>query len=273
MLKRTISAVIAIGILVLVLISRSQLVFNIALVIISNLSLWEFFNAMKRKNFKPFSILGYISTLYILCIGFVEQDYLIMIISLMFPLLLLVAFGKSILTNNKFNISDIAVTMVGILYTTYLYSFLSYTYAMPNGKYYVWFIFGGAWITDTFAYIIGKLIGKHKFSEISPKKSIEGCIGGIVGATVFYLAYTFFLNNNVEGIELDYIFAGILGAVVSVIAQIGDFSASSIKRYCEIKDFSEIMPGHGGALDRFDSILLISPIIYICLTLCNMGII
>ena len=115
-------------------------------------------------------------------------------------------------------------------------------------------------------------IGKHKFSQISPKKSIEGCIGGVIGCIAFYLIYTYFLNNNVDGLEINYILAGCLGLLVSIVSQIGDFAASSIKRFCEIKDYSEIMPGHGGILDRFDSILLISPLVYACLTLLNMGI-
>ena len=179
----------------------------------------------------------------------------------------------SIITNLKYNILDIAITLVGILYIPYLLSFIAYTKVMPHGDYLIWFIFAAAWITDTFAYFVGVAIGKHKFSKISPKKSIEGCIGGIVGCIAFFLIYAFFLNKNVEGIELNYMLIGILGFFASVVAQIGDFAASSIKRFCEIKDYSEIMPGHGGILDRFDSILIVSPLVYACLTLVNMGII
>ena len=115
-------------------------------------------------------------------------------------------------------------------------------------------------MTDIFAYLVGITIGKHKISEISPKKSIEGCIGGIVGCVLFFVGYTYYLNTL--GFELNYILMGIIGIVTSVISQIGDLAASSIKRYCEIKDFGNIMPGHGGILDRFDSIILIAPFIY-----------
>ena len=273
MLKRTISAIIGVVILVFVMIQKNQLVFNAAISIISVIALWEFYSAVKKKGVKPISVIGYLSSLMLIGIGYIPKDILVMIVMLIIPFTLFIAFCVSILTNIKYNVMDIAVTLMGIVYVTYLFSFLSYTKVMPNGEYLIWFIFGGAWMTDTFAYLVGMAIGKHKFSQISPKKSIEGCVGGIIGATLFFVLYAYFLNTNVTGIELSYVFIGILGVFVSVIAQIGDFAASSIKRYCEIKDYSEIMPGHGGILDRFDSILLIAPFIYACLSLYNMGII
>lgn len=272
-LKRTISTIVGVGILAFVMIQKNQFVFNVAVAIISIMALWEFYAALKKKNFRPITWGGYLSVLALLGIGYVARDALVMIVALMLPLILFMSYCVSILTNIKYNISDIAITLVGTIYITYLLSFVSYTKVMPNGEYLVWFIFGGAWLTDTFAYLVGMAIGKHKFSKISPKKSIEGCIGGIVGAVLFYIAYAYYLNTHVVGIDINYVFIGIMGFVVSIVAQIGDFAASSIKRYCEIKDYSEIMPGHGGILDRFDSILLIAPFVYACLSLYNMGII
>lgn len=272
MLKRIISAIVALGLLIFVLIQNNQLVFNIAVTILSVIALWEFYEAVRKKGLKPISFVGYMSTLALIGIGYISKDILIMIVLLMLPLLLFIAFCTSILTNIKYNIFDISITLMGVLYVTYLFSFICYTKVMPYGDYLIWFIFGGAWMTDTLAYFVGMAIGKHKFSQISPKKSIEGCIGGLIGCVAFYLIYTYFLNNNVDGLEINYILIGCLGLLVSVVSQIGDFAASSIKRFCEIKDYSEIMPGHGGILDRFDSILLISPLVYACLTLFNMGI-
>lgn len=273
MLKRVISTIVGIGILALIMIQKNQFIFNVAVAVISIIALWEFYSAVKKKGLKPISFLGYLSVVMLLGIGYIQKDILVMSVILMIPLALFIAFCVSIVTNIKYNISDIAVTLMGIIYITYLFSFVSYTKVMPNGEYLIWFIFGGAWITDTFAYLIGIAIGKHKFSKISPKKSIEGCVGGLLGCTLFFILYAYFLNTKVTGIEVNYIFIGILGLFVSVTAQIGDFAASSIKRYCEIKDYGGIMPGHGGILDRFDSILLIAPLIYACLSLCNMGII
>ena len=107
----------------------------------------------------------------------------------------------------------------------------------------------------------GKLFGNHKFSKISPSKSIEGCVGGIICCTAFFIGYTYYLST--VGIVLNYIIMGILGVLTSIVAQVGDLSASTIKRYCNIKDFGNIMPGHGGCLDRFDSILFVAPFVFL----------
>ncbi len=272
MLKRFISGIVAFGILLIVMIQKNQLIFNSAVVIISCIGLWEFYSAVKKKGAKPIELLGYISVLLLVGIGKIPNDILIMITLLIIPLALFLTFCVSILTSLKYNIEDIAITLFGIIYVTYLFSFLVHTRAMNNGEYFIWFIFGGAWLTDTFAYLVGIAIGKHKFSKISPKKSIEGCIGGLLGCVLFYIGYAHLLNVNIVNMNINYVFIGILGFCVSIVAQIGDFAASSIKRYCEIKDYSEIMPGHGGILDRFDSILMISPLVYACLSLYNMGI-
>ena len=127
---------------------------------------------------------------------------------------------------------------------------------LSNGIY-IWLVFIIAWGTDTFAYVFGMLFGKHKLCpSLSPKKTIEGSIGGIIGAiglTYLYIKY----------LEIDAYWAFLLIAFIgSIVAQIGDLTASKIKRVTGIKDFGFIMPGHGGVLDRFDSILFIAPYTY-----------
>ena len=123
-----------------------------------------------------------------------------------------------------------------------------------------------AWGTDIFAYCIGCKFGKHKFSKVSPKKSIEGCIAGTLGATAMMLIYTAILNNCFS-FEYSYLMVGIIGIVLSLIGQLGDFSASCIKRYVDIKDYSNLLPGHGGMLDRIDSVLFIAPFAYMLFTM------
>ena len=112
----------------------------------------------------------------------------------------------------------------------------------------------------------GKYLGKHKFSEISPKKTIEGCIGGLIGAVLFVLIYTAFLNK-VFNTNISYILMTSYAIIWSILGQIGDFAASTIKRYTGIKDYSNLLPGHGGMLDRFDSVIFIAPFAYILLML------
>ena len=144
--------------------------------------------------------------------------------------------------------------------------FVPLIHGFENGKILVWYIFATAWGTDIFAYIIGRRFGKHKFSEISPNKSIEGCIGGIIGAVVLSIACTA-VFNNFFGMIFSYIYTIIISIILSVMGQIGDFSASSIKRYVGIKDFSNLIPGHGGMLDRIDSVIFIAPFAYMLLRL------
>ena len=120
--------------------------------------------------------------------------------------------------------------------------------------------------TDMFAYLFGCKFGKHKFSKVSPKKSIEGCVAGIFGAILTSLLYTLALNTF-AGLSISYLTMGLICAVLSVVGQVGDFAASVIKRHFEVKDYSNIFPGHGGMLDRIDSVMFIAPFAYLLLML------
>lgn len=260
MAKRVISSIIGIIILILVFIFNNPAIINIAVTIIALIGLSEFYSAFKNKGIKPFKFIGYLVTLFILTIGYLEADVLKIILFFTLPISIFILFCKSIFSSMKYNVVDISITILGIVYVSFLTSFLALTRSLENGEYFIWYILAGAWITDTFAYLVGVKLGKHKISEISPKKSIEGCIGGAVGCMLFYGVYTYYLTTI--GIELNIIAMTIVGLVISVISQIGDFAESSIKRYCEIKDSGTIMPGHGGVLDRFDSVIMIAPFIY-----------
>ena len=122
-------------------------------------------------------------------------------------------------------------------------------------------VFLGAWICDTFAYFTGVLIGKHKLiPEISPKKTIEGSIGGIIFTIIGFIVYGLIMNSFFEA-QLSYVYLAILGLALSVVSQVGDLIASAIKRQYSIKDFGNIFPGHGGVLDRFDSVMLSAPVL------------
>ncbi|MNT18687.1 Phosphatidate cytidylyltransferase [compost metagenome] len=112
--------------------------------------------------------------------------------------------------------------------------------------------------------MIGARFGKHKFSAVSPKKSIEGAIAGMIGAVLVSILFTFVIGK-VWQIEFSYISIAIMTLILSVIGQIGDFAASTIKRYVDIKDYSELIPGHGGMLDRIDSLMFIAPFAYVIL--------
>ena len=189
-----------------------------------------------------------------------------MVVTLSVPTILVILFLQVIVTEMKTTIKDIAYSLLGIFYVVLFTMFVAFINGMENGKILIWYAIFAAWGTDTFAYFTGILIGKHKFSKVSPKKSIEGCIGGTVGAVTVMLVYTYILNN---ALIIDYSYLHILGigVILSIIGQIGDFAASSIKRFVDIKDYSNLMPGHGGMLDRIDSLIFLAPFAYALFTL------
>ena len=164
----------------------------------------------------------------------------------------------------KITFKDVAFTLLGIIYVFSFLAFLAAIFGMEgtvSGKKLIWYVFFAAWGTDTLAYLVGVKFGKTKFSKVSPNKSIEGCVAGTLGAVVFCLLYTLFLNKVFDA-GISYLIIGFASVILSIIGQIGDFSASVIKRYFEVKDFSNMFPGHGGMLDRIDSVMFIAPFAY-----------
>ena len=148
-------------------------------------------------------------------------------------------------------------------YAPVMLSFIYLVRSLPYGVYTVWMIFISSWICDTCAYVVGMLIGKHKLAPVlSPKKSIEGAVGGIAGSALVGAAYAYFLVERViEQQQITWIFV-LISAVGAVISQVGDLAASAIKRNHEIKDYGKLIPGHGGVMDRFDSVIFTAPMIY-----------
>lgn len=267
MLKRIISALIGVLILFGVYFSKNNVIFNIAVVIVSIIGINEFYNAMRKKGAKPVELVGYICCILLGLVGFVDNEkILVPSVFLLMPIVFCILSIIYVLSDLKIKLTDVAITILGIIYVPLMMLFLILTWQMKNGLY-TWYIFGGAWLTDTFAFFVGVAIGKHKFSRISPNKSIEGCIAGLVGGALFFGGYTYFLNTyrlvEIGGKELNIALMTFFGAIISLISQVGDFTASAIKRQCEIKDFGSIMPGHGGALDRFDSILMVAPFVFL----------
>ena len=129
-----------------------------------------------------------------------------------------------------------------------------------NGIYMVWFILICSWGSDTCAYCVGKLIGKRKiFPVLSPKKSLEGCIGGVLGAALIGVGYGWFVMERTPG---NLTLAAVICALGAVVSMVGDLAASAIKRNKGIKDYGKLIPGHGGIMDRFDSVIVTAPLIY-----------
>lgn len=264
-MSRVISALILFPLVVVLLIFGNVYVIDAAFSIVALLAMNEYFNAFKEKA-NPVKWLGYISCLLIALIHIIPAAKVTQIIGIGIPAVFLILFLQVIITNMKTTYNDIAITFFGICYIVGFIMFIPLLLGRTDGKIFIWYIVFWSWGTDVFAYIVGKLAGKHKFSMVSPNKSIEGCIGGIIGAIILGVVYTFALSKfNIIGPS--YLKIIIASCVLSIIGQIGDFAASSIKRYTGIKDFSNLIPGHGGMLDRIDSVIFIAPFAYFLLTM------
>ena len=260
-IKRISSALLGFPLVLVILIIGNKYVVDIALSIIAIMSMHEYFNAME-KEVKPIRWVGYLSCLSIAVLPFVSEEILKIGAILAIPTIMLLMFFQVVVTNMKTTVKDMLYTFFGICYVVLFLLFLALVNNMDQGKFIIWYLIFAAWGTDVFAFFTGILIGKHKFSKVSPKKTVEGCIGGTIGAIILMLLYTYVLNTYFN-IQYSYIFIGIVALILSIIGQIGDFAASSIKRYVGIKDYSNLIPGHGGMLDRIDSLIFIAPFAYI----------
>ena len=264
-IKRITSALLGFPLVLIILLIGNKIVVDIALSIIAILAMNEYFNAV-AKVAKPVRWLGYLSCLSIAIIHIVPSEALNVVVILAVPTILTILFAQVIATEMKTTFKDIAYTFIGIFYVVFFMMFIAFISGMENGKILIWYALFAAWGTDVFAYTVGKYFGKHKINKVSPKKSIEGSIGGTVGAVVLMLAYTY-VANTYWGMNYSYLFITGIGIILSLLGQIGDFAASSIKREVGIKDYSNLIPGHGGMLDRIDSLIFLAPFAYALFTL------
>lgn len=156
----------------------------------------------------------------------------------------------------KYRTEQVLAAFFGVFYVAAMLSYIYQTRILPGGVFQVWLVFICAWGCDTCAYCVGMLIGKHKMAPVlSPKKSVEGGIGGVVGAGLLGVIYA----AAIQGPMVEYAVICGIGALISMV---GDLAASAIKRNQGIKDYGKLIPGHGGILDRFDSVIFTAPVIY-----------
>ena len=163
----------------------------------------------------------------------------------------------------RYDAQQVATAFFCTFYPSVLFCFIYLTRELEHGVYLVWLIFISSWICDTCAYLAGMAFGKHKLAPIlSPKKSVEGAVGGVVGSAAVGALFAALLLAPASG-RTDVIWpVALIGAVGAVISQVGDLAASAIKRNHGIKDYGKLIPGHGGVMDRFDSVLFTAPVIY-----------
>lgn len=264
-MKRVLSALILFPIVLLVFIFGNKYVVDIFVGIIAIRCIYELFHAFEQKGHHPVKWIGYLASIAIMFVHIIPKEYLLITIGAIIPISILLLFVLAITKKSNIGVIDIAITFFGICYIVLFLMFMSIIRGMQNGKLLIWYVFITSWMTDVFAYIVGKSFGKHHFTDISPNKTIEGCIGGTIGAAICTVIYTIILNNF--GAEINVALMAFFGIILSIIGQIGDLAASTIKRYAGIKDYSDLIPGHGGMVDRTDSVIFIAPFAYLLFTL------
>lgn len=235
------------------------------LLAISTIAFYELSKAMgihtEGKKVNSIELVGYISivALYALTFFDIATKYVELWLVISFMVLL----GVYVFSFPKIHANVLMGTFFSIVYAPLMFSFIYRIRLMENGIWLAGMIFVSAWMCDTCAYFSGSLLGKHKLAPVlSPKKSIEGSIGGIIGAGLSGAFYAWILS--MFGVwSADFILeCALICAIGSVISQVGDLAASGIKRQNNIKDYGSLIPGHGGIMDRFDSIIVTAPMIY-----------
>ena len=262
--KRLMSSVV-LAILALVLLLTGDGVLALGMLILSLIAFRELTKACGviaegQKN-NALEAVGYagIVLYYLVVYGSENPVYWVGMLALIFLGMMFVY----VFSFPRFRAEQVMTAFFCAFYAPVLFTFIFLTRNLPNGIYMVWMIFISSWICDTCAYLTGMAIGKHKLAPVlSPKKSIEGAVGGVVGSALVGAAFGYFALERVFADQNVTWIAALICGVGAVISQVGDLAASGIKRNHDIKDYGKLIPGHGGIMDRFDSVLFTAPIIY-----------
>jgi len=227
------------------------------LLLVVNLGVFEYNHLLRNNGYNAYAFFGFSGVSLFLAALYFER------IDLIYPLIMVIFFFlfTAVLFNmNKMSLADSAISLWGIIYIGGMGGYLLLLRMLPEGAVYTYILLAGVWTHDTFAYFIGIKWGMHKFAPgISPNKSVEGSIAGIIGTIAIFFSVAILFPGL---IPVNPGPAIILALGISVFAQLGDLFESALKRQLQVKDSGNIIPGHGGILDRFDSLLLSAPLVY-----------
>ena len=258
MKQRLISAFFGIILFLIVIFSPVE-VADVCVLLLIEMALHEMLTALKLNENKItyfLSMLFPIVTLITRYFTSISQMNMVYIY-------LLVMLTTTVFRHKTYKFSHVATSLIAAVYITTSLLLIPSILRMDNGIINLFLVFIGGWITDTCAYFSGKAFGKHRLApQLSPNKTIEGSVGGVVGVMIVFAVYALVISNINSMVNANIINAIILGLICGGVSQIGDLCASAIKRDQNIKDFGKLMPGHGGVMDRFDSVLYTAPAVY-----------
>jgi len=264
-LTRLISGILLLAFTFVTMFFGGQLLL-VTLFMISLLGLYELYKVMKFED-TPLACVGYLGAFaWYLNIDTKPNAILdIKVPELMiFSIVVVAALLVFVVKYPEYSANQLFSTIFGIFYIPVMISFIFKTReTIAFGQWLAWMVYVSSWGSDTCAYAVGRLFGKHKLApDLSPKKSVEGSIGGIIGSALIGVIFGLIMSNFTGKSENLIIIFAVIGGLGSIISQIGDLAASGIKRNYDIKDYGHLIPGHGGILDRYDSIIITAPIVY-----------
>lgn len=260
LMKTRVLSGIALGIITIgSLLAGGWFLYGLTLMI-ALIGMFELYRVIRVEK-SPLAVIGYLTAIaYYICMVTTDGRYHMLLI----VLAMMAMMAVYVFTFPKYKAQDVTMTFFGIVYVAIALSYIYQVRVLTDGIYVVWLIFVASWGNDTFAYFTGVLFGKHKMAPVlSPKKSVEGAIGGVLGATILGFVYGCIVSSRMSDIiiypAVTFAVASCIGAILAIV---GDLCASAIKRNHEVKDYGKLIPGHGGILDRYDSVIFTAPAVY-----------
>ncbi len=269
MLTRVISAVVMLAIFIPCLFLSHTFLFDAVITILCVMACFEMLGCIKLKKAFGISVPSLLISAFVpLFVRTVNTGVALSeMILLVFVVFLFLLLGIAVFSHGKFKVQDVSAAFVLIFYIIFGFSSILAIRDAQYGQYLFLLIFISAWISDTGAYFTGVLFGKHKLiPDVSPKKTVEGAIGGLVFCIVSFVVFGIIMQKFYD-LSPNYILLGCMGLVMSIVSMCGDLIASLVKRQYNLKDYSKLIPGHGGIMDRFDSIIATASVMFVLLNI------
>ena len=255
---RLLSGILLVIIALITIITGGDVLFA-TILLISLIGMTEIYKVLEIEK-KELGFVGYAAAIGYFVLVRLGMTQWVTALAIGFLILIMAVY---VFTYPKYRSEHVTLAFFGLFYVAFMLSYVYQIRMLEQGAYLVWLVFLCSWGCDTCAYCVGVTMGKHKMAPVlSPKKSVEGGIGGVVGAALLGAIYAIAINRFAPAANADALQYALICGIGGMISQVGDLAASAIKRNHDIKDYGKLIPGHGGILDRFDSVIITAPIIY-----------
>ncbi len=266
MKTRIITGVVALAIFLPFVVFSHTPAFIVFTVLATAIAVYEMCNCMKQCRKLPQFVLSELYGILCALATRLSSNFLTTFMALTAVYAFLIA-GIALFSKEKYPLDRAVMLICGVVYVVFGFSSIVMVRDLTNGVLIFWLIFIAAWLSDTGAYFVGVRFGKHKLiPDVSPKKTVEGLLGGIATCVAIFLIYAGLVSLISEQYKANFLSFFVAGVLLSLVSVFGDLLASFIKRRFKVKDYGFIFPGHGGIMDRFDSVLAVSIVLYIFCT-------